>query len=39
VGGRYALRLAIGNARTEERHVMEAWRLAREAAERTTLRH
>ena len=30
--GRYTLRLAIGNLRTEERHVAEAWRLLREAA-------
>ena len=29
---RYVLRLAIGNMRTERRHVMEAWRLLREAA-------
>ena len=30
--GRYALRLAIGNIRTERRHVEEAWRLLRQAA-------
>ena len=30
--GRYVLRLAIGNIRTERRHVEEAWRLLREAA-------
>ena len=30
--GRYTLRLAIGNLRTERRHVEEAWRLLREAA-------
>ena len=30
--GRYVLRLAIGNLRTERRHVAEAWRLLREAA-------
>ena len=32
LGERYVLRLAIGNMRTERRHVMEAWRLLREAA-------
>jgi aromatic-L-amino-acid decarboxylase len=32
LNGRYALRLAIGNIRTERRHVEEAWRLLREAA-------
>jgi aromatic-L-amino-acid decarboxylase len=32
VGGRYALRLAIGNVRTMERHVARAWQLARELA-------
>jgi aromatic-L-amino-acid decarboxylase len=30
--GRYVLRLAIGNIRTERRHVEEAWRLLNEAA-------
>ncbi|MDB4880931.1 MAG: aromatic amino acid decarboxylase [Gemmatimonadetes bacterium] len=30
--GRYVLRLAIGNIRTEERHVARAWELLREAA-------
>lgn len=30
--GRYTLRLAIGNLRTEERHVAEAWALLQEAA-------
>ena len=30
--GRYVLRLAIGNLRTERRHVKHAWRLLREAA-------
>jgi len=30
--GRYVLRLAIGNMRTEPRHVSDAWRLLREAA-------
>lgn len=30
--GRYTLRLAIGNLRTEERHVADAWALLREAA-------
>jgi aromatic-L-amino-acid decarboxylase len=32
--GAYALRLAIGNIRTERRHVEEAWRLLREGAAR-----
>jgi aromatic-L-amino-acid/L-tryptophan decarboxylase len=32
VDGRYALRLAIGNARTGESDVKEAWHLARDAA-------
>jgi aromatic-L-amino-acid decarboxylase len=32
LGGRYVLRLAIGNLRTERRHVESAWRLLREAA-------
>jgi aromatic-L-amino-acid decarboxylase len=30
--GQYVLRLAIGNIRTEERHVARAWELLREAA-------
>jgi aromatic-L-amino-acid decarboxylase len=30
--GRYVLRLAVGNLRTEERHVRQAWRIVREAA-------
>ncbi len=30
--GRFTLRLAIGNLRTERRHVEEAWRLLRDAA-------
>lgn len=34
VGGRYALRLAIGNIRTTSAHVARAWQLAREAAQR-----
>jgi aromatic-L-amino-acid decarboxylase len=34
LNGRYTLRLAIGNLRTEERHVADAWRLLREAATR-----
>jgi aromatic-L-amino-acid decarboxylase len=34
LGGRYVLRLAIGNLRTEPRHVENAWRLLREAAVR-----
>ena len=33
VHGHYALRLAIGNIRTEQAHVERAWQLAREAAE------
>ncbi len=32
--GRFTLRLAVGNLRTEERHVAEAWGLLREAAAR-----
>jgi aromatic-L-amino-acid decarboxylase len=32
LGGRFVLHLAIGNLRTERRHVAEAWRLLREAA-------
>jgi aromatic-L-amino-acid/L-tryptophan decarboxylase len=32
LAGRYVLRLAIGNIRTERRHVAEAWQLLREAA-------
>jgi aromatic-L-amino-acid decarboxylase len=32
LGGRYVIRLAIGNIRTERRHVAEAWRLLQEAA-------
>ena len=32
LGGRYVLRLAIGNMRTERRHVETAWQLLREAA-------
>jgi aromatic-L-amino-acid decarboxylase len=35
--GRYVLRLAIGNMRTEPRHVRDAWRLLREAAAATAL--
>jgi aromatic-L-amino-acid decarboxylase len=34
--GRYVLRLAIGNLRTEERHVARAWALLREALDRET---
>jgi aromatic-L-amino-acid/L-tryptophan decarboxylase len=37
VRGTYALRLAIGNVRTERRHVERVWQLARQAAECTTL--
>jgi aromatic-L-amino-acid decarboxylase len=29
--GRYVLRLAVGNIRTEEKHVRRAWELLREA--------
>ena len=32
LGGRYVLRLAIGNIRTEERHVRRAWELLRAEA-------
>ncbi len=32
LGDRYVLRLAIGNMRTERRHVAEAWRLLQDAA-------
>jgi aromatic-L-amino-acid decarboxylase len=32
VGGKYALRLAIGNIRTTSTHVARAWQLAKEAA-------
>ena len=32
LGGRYTLRLAVGNLRTERRHVADAWRLLRDAA-------
>jgi aromatic-L-amino-acid/L-tryptophan decarboxylase len=32
VDGRYALRLAVGNLRTTEKHVARVWALAREAA-------
>lgn len=32
LNGRYTLRIAIGNLRTEERHVADAWTLLREAA-------
>jgi len=35
LNGRYVLRLAIGNMRTEPRHVSDAWRLLREAAAAT----
>jgi len=36
LNGRYVLRLAIGNMRTEPRHVSDAWRLLREAAAATS---
>ena len=32
VRGRLALRVAVGNLRTEERHLRAAWRLLRDAA-------
>jgi aromatic-L-amino-acid decarboxylase len=32
LGGRYAIRLAIGNIRTEERHVQRAWEILRAEA-------
>jgi aromatic-L-amino-acid/L-tryptophan decarboxylase len=32
LGGRYVLRLAVGNIRTEQRHVARAWALLRDAA-------
>jgi len=32
LGGRYTIRLAIGNLRTEQRHVAAAWRLLQDAA-------
>jgi aromatic-L-amino-acid decarboxylase len=35
--GRYVLRLAIGNMRTERRHVNDAWRLLKEAAAATAV--
>ena len=34
LGGHHVLRLAIGNIRTERRHVVEAWTLLRDAASR-----
>jgi aromatic-L-amino-acid decarboxylase len=34
LGGRYGIRLAVGNLRTEERHVLRAWELVREGAVR-----
>lgn len=33
LNGRFTLRLAIGNLRTEKRHVEQAWQLARDAAD------
>jgi aromatic-L-amino-acid decarboxylase len=32
--GRFAIRLSVGNVRTEARHVARAWELLREAAEK-----
>ncbi len=37
LGGRFSLRLAVGNLRTEARHVERAWALLREAAARVEL--
>jgi len=37
LNGRYVLRLAIGNMRTEPRHVSAAWQLLREAAAATAV--
>ena len=34
LGGRFTIRVAIGNLRTEERHVRRAWELLREGAAR-----
>ncbi len=36
LAGRVVLRLAIGNVRTEDRHVAEAWRLLTDAASQAT---
>lgn len=35
LGGRFTIRLSVGNLRTEERHVARAWTLLREAAAAT----
>jgi len=35
LGGRHVLRLAVGNVRTERRHVARAWELLRRAASPT----
>jgi aromatic-L-amino-acid decarboxylase len=35
LGGRYVLRLAVGNVRTEQRHVARAWELLRQTASLT----
>ncbi len=35
LGGRYTLRIAIGNLRTTQEHLNDAWRLLREAAAET----
>jgi aromatic-L-amino-acid decarboxylase len=32
LGGRFAIRVAIGNLRTERRHVERAWEVLREAS-------
>jgi aromatic-L-amino-acid decarboxylase len=34
LAGRFVIRLAVGNLRTEPRHVERAWDLLREAASR-----
>jgi aromatic-L-amino-acid/L-tryptophan decarboxylase len=37
VRGRYALRVAVGNARTDEDTIRQAWQIAKDAAQRTRL--
>lgn len=39
LNGNVVLRLAIGNVRTEERHVAEAWRLLQDAASQVAVEH
>jgi aromatic-L-amino-acid decarboxylase len=36
VKGKYALRLAVGNLRTTEKHVAEAWQIANDVADHMT---